>query len=175
MTNNAIPRKLCEVTALAIAEANDWARSLRYDWSLDGPRGHLIPDEAGPIAVAADVVDRLNGHGYSLIPTDELHALWTENEDLKRRLLAALQDAEQLAARGEVMRADRDAAIEARDMALDLMETGGESSIEVVNAAGTVVHTEGGACDECGHVHAGRAFAGICIGCECRERPGMPA
>lgn len=133
MTNNAIPRKLCEVVETAILEADVW-REEQHD------QGRLV----GTVAFAADVVDRLNGHGYSLIPTVELHALWTENEHIKNRLLRVAGELDDLAARNELLRADLDAAVEARDMALDLMETGGD---ECEHRGPT---TPVGACRQCG-------------------------
>jgi hypothetical protein len=37
------------------------------------------------------------------------------------------------------------------------------------------VNPEPGVCPDCGHLHAGPSLAGICVGCPCPTRPGVPA
>lgn len=76
MTTNAIPAPVMHVTARAMRDAQDWADDTTR-------AGHQRP---GALAVAADLVDRLNAEGYVVVRAEGIQALWNENEHLKERI-----------------------------------------------------------------------------------------
>ena len=76
MTTTAIPAPVMHVTARAMRDAQDWADDTTS-------AGHQRP---GALAVAADLVDRLNAEGYVVVRAEGIQALWNENEQLKERI-----------------------------------------------------------------------------------------